>query len=907
MRQFLIGFMLLFTCSLLRGQVKQEKSTVKGIVRDDKLNVPLKNSSVNLLRAADSTLYLSVRADAEGHFVFNDPEAGNYILLVTYPHYADYVQPVKFGPDRPVVNLGQIGMLLKSRLLNEVVIKGSRAVTMKGDTIEYDARSFVIEPNSKVEDLLTQLPGIQVDQDGKITAQGKEVKKVLVDGEEFFSDDPTLVTRNLRGDMIEKVQVYDKKSGKAAFTGIEDGVRDKTINLKLREDSKKGYFGNAEAAEATNGFRHGNAIYNRFSKDMKMTVTGGISNYKSSVAGAGSGVVETSGNDISFNFTGQGEAQQMGGIPESAGGGLRISGKGVNADYLVNHVGNAGTGNRIVKNNLPSGVQNTASDQVFDSRRMVHSLKSNLSFTIDSTSQLTAYLNGNYSDVNNFNRFEGRTTDEADILLNRNSRVLDTKGTGKGLNGNILWMKRMRRPGRTVTARMNWNLSETVNRGTLYSETHFYKGQNDSTAVIDQYKRNTLNRRALGGAVSFTENLGKKLSLGLDYGIALDANASERLSFNQDGPQGLSLPDSAFSNRYRYSSLDNTIKGSLSRSLGQGSLSIGLAAKSTALKQKDLFRNSLFNRSFFQMEPGVSFTEAKGQKMIIILYQGSNVLPGISQLQPVTENIDPLYETRGNADLDPAYNHRFTLNYTAMQNMGKKSLSLSGSYSLTTNSIIPDVVTGADGKTVSSFVNLNDRAMSDYNFRLGRNITLRNSLRLGSDASVSGNTGYALTNGQENKTNYVNYALSLNVQQFRARKYTMQVTLSPSYTVSNSSLQPSLNNNGFVLNGTGLFTIHLPFKVQATNHFRYTFNQATQYFSNDFSRLIWNTILSKKFLKSESLMLRASMSDLLNQGNGFSRSANNNMIIQNNYNTVRRYVLFSLVYDFKKMGSAASE
>src|SRR5690606_34076858 len=134
------------------------------------------------------------------------------------------------------VSLGKIGLTSVSNLLEEVMVTGKIPVVIKGDTAEYDASSFAVEKNAKVEDLLKVLPGITVDANGKITAQGKTVEKVLVDGEEFFGDDPTLVTRNLRSDMVDKVQLYEKKSEEAERTGVDDGERIQTLNVTLKED-----------------------------------------------------------------------------------------------------------------------------------------------------------------------------------------------------------------------------------------------------------------------------------------------------------------------------------------------------------------------------------------------------------------------------------------------------------------------------------------------------------------------------------------------------------------------------------------------------------------------------------------------------------------------------------------------
>ena len=236
----LISLINLFIISNLIAQNAQ----IKGVVIDNISDVKLANTSISLLRQKDSILVSFTRAKTDGSFGFNNIKEGKYFLLFSYPAYADYVEPFTIDEKNPTKDFKQTNLLLKARLLQEVIFKGEAvAIRMKGDTTEFNAGSFKVQPNAKVEDLLKQLPGIQIDKDGKITAQGQTVTRVLVDGEEFFGDDPTLVTKNLRSDMVDKVQLYDDKSENAKFTGIDDGVKNKTINLKLKEDKKKGYFG----------------------------------------------------------------------------------------------------------------------------------------------------------------------------------------------------------------------------------------------------------------------------------------------------------------------------------------------------------------------------------------------------------------------------------------------------------------------------------------------------------------------------------------------------------------------------------------------------------------------------------------------------------------------------------------
>src|SRR5699024_1732498 len=176
------------------------------------------------------------------------------------------------------VDLGSVDMMLVSELLDEVVITSRNKIMIKGDTIEFDASQYTVQKNARVEDLLSQLPGFQVDMNGEITALGETISKVLVDGEEFFGDDPTLVTRNIRADMVDKVQLYDKKSDQAEFTGVDDGERSKTLNIKLKEDKKKGYFGKVDAGAGTNEMYQGQAMFNRFNNKQRFSAFGTIGN-----------------------------------------------------------------------------------------------------------------------------------------------------------------------------------------------------------------------------------------------------------------------------------------------------------------------------------------------------------------------------------------------------------------------------------------------------------------------------------------------------------------------------------------------------------------------------------------------------------------------------------------------------
>lgn len=215
-----------------------QQKNISGTVVDTSAGTKVSNVSISVLTAKDSLLYDFSHSDPSGKFSIKIPTKESYFLLFEYPLYADYISPVMEPGKDP--SLGNIPMISKTQALQEVIIKSQRkSMYIKGDTTVFVADSFKVQPNATVEDLLRRLPGVQVDNKGNITAQGKTVQKVLVDGEEFFGDDPKLVTQNLRADIVDKVQIFDKKSDQAAFTGVDDGNEKTTINLQVKEGAKK--------------------------------------------------------------------------------------------------------------------------------------------------------------------------------------------------------------------------------------------------------------------------------------------------------------------------------------------------------------------------------------------------------------------------------------------------------------------------------------------------------------------------------------------------------------------------------------------------------------------------------------------------------------------------------------------
>ncbi|GAC1307162.1 MAG: hypothetical protein NVSMB24_18490 [Mucilaginibacter sp.] len=327
--------------------------------------------------------------------------------------------------------------------MQDVIVKGSRVpIKIKGDTTEFDARAYKVQPNASVEDLLKQLPGIQVDKDGKITAQGQTVSKVLVDGEEFFGDDPTLVTKNLRADMVDKLQLYDKKSDQATFTGIDDGQKTKTINVKLKEDKKNGYFGKADLGYGTDGYYQSQLLFNRFKAKQKFSVVSTTSNdgktglgwqdnqkYGSSdnvqVTDDGGLYITSRGDELdSWNGSYNGK-----GIPKAMNNGVHFDTKwnndkeSLNTNYKMVTLTVDGKNNILSQNSLPSGgTINSTSNENYHNYIFRNKLDGTYQVKIDTTSNLKIMADASIKHSQSNSDYLTSSLLNTDTLLNTSKR-----------------------------------------------------------------------------------------------------------------------------------------------------------------------------------------------------------------------------------------------------------------------------------------------------------------------------------------------------------------------------------------------------------------------------------------------------------------------------------------------------
>lgn len=899
-----------------------QSASIKGTLKDSSKNENIEHAVISVLKQKDTTLVKFSRSDTNGNFQIDHLQAGQYIVLVTFPKYGDYVETINLKPSQ-IFDLKNIFLIEKAKLLKEIIVRQA-AIRIKGDTTEFIADSFRIKPNATVEDLLKELPGVQVDKNGQITAQGQRVQKVLVDGEEFFSDDPTVATRNLRADAVDKVQVFDKKSDQAEFTGIDDGEKTRTLNLKLKGDAKRGYFGKISAA-ALDKYYNGQALINAFKGKRKIAAFGitsstdqtGLNWQDSRSYGFGGNTTQVDRGSgavfITPDVSELGTSSYYGqGLPESIKAGLHFSNKWDNdiyntsQNYLFNKLSERSAGNTYRQNIIADSVYYNQESANTHSDKMRHSLTGLMEIQLDSSSTLKIAANG-YAGTNESNsQFNSQALSEENKLVNRSVRNTSSKGDDASLNASALWRKKFKKQGRTISINIDGKYNEANGDGYLLSRSDFY---NDGIAIIkkdttDQNKINTNSNYVFGTKITYTEPLSKRSFLEFNYSFYNNSSTQNRLSYNKDLNAKYSLLVDSLSNDFKY--IYNTSSAGINYLYNSKdyNFSLGGNIANTAFQQTDLVKDTTRKYHYYNFFPQANFTyKFSAFSNIRLTYNGSTTQPDINQLQPINNNIDPLNVIAGNPSLKQQFQNNFNLNYSNFQLINERFLYLSSYFSFTKDQISSSYTIDSLGRKISRYVNTDGNYSGGIFGGFSIKIPKTNmTVNLGPEASILRYVNFV--NGLKNITNSTNLSATVGLRVNKKEVYELAVSVAPSYNQSRSSLSAAASMHywsyEYVMEGNYL----LPLKLEIGSNVKFNFRQRLNAFDNNNNVILWNAYLEKKFMKNDGLALRVSINDILDQNKGYSRVIQPFAIEEKHYLTFQRYGIITMTYNFTNKGAA---
>ncbi|MBA4197645.1 MAG: hypothetical protein C0459_08845 [Chitinophaga sp.] len=911
MRKLLLLNTFIILCLLASAQ----KATVKGTVTDTLNKQNLKNAVVSLLKSKDSVLYKFTRTNEAGKFELNNLTAGNYIIRVSYPNYTLFMDDIVLV-DTSTITFNQLALITKARLLEEVIVRQKVSpIRMKGDTLEFLADSFKVKEGASVQDLLKKFPGFTVNSKGEITAQGQQVQKVLVDGDEFFGDDPTMATQNINAKDVAKVQLFDKKSDQATLTGIDDGQKQKTLNLILKEDAKKGYFGKVEAGSDFDKYYQAKATANRFTSTLKAgayvtTDRTGRNNmsWNEMQDFGGSMTTVMDGGGISINWESDGfDSYNQQGVPENLVAAAMLNKKfgkyksNTANNYTYKHqnlVGESTTNSQYI---LPDTLYYNNQASHFTNSKWLHALNTKNELNLDSSNTITINATGNWGHDNSYSLFNSEYLASTLQKVNNSSRTNTSSTDRNNQKADIFFRHKFNNAGtRILTFNVTYNNNNSNGEGFLYSQTDFYKsGSINTTQIVDQRKTNTNSGNSLQGLVSYTEPLSKKVILNLNYTINSSTSEQDTRSYEKRNGKYDSL-NLLYSNHYKFTNTSSRGGFTINYNGKKINGKIGLAVQDLVLKQTNIYKDSSQQRSFTNFFPTGYFRyKFSSSGNISINYDGRTNQPSLYQLQPIANNTDPLHIIIGNPDLKPSFTHNIYFNFGDFKVISKRNIYGYGGFNLTQNAFTTKSTLDSSGRNTTQTVNINGNYSGYFGFSYSKTIKSID-LYFGVRPNLNINKNTNFINGLENVTKSYNGGINFRLGKELEKKYDISVSYSPTFNHSTSSVNKNAITEYWIQTVSGDLTYKFLKGITLNSDINANFRQKLNPNDNNNNAIVWNASLEKKVFKKKDIALIISVNDILNQNIGFNRNISSNFISENTYTTVQRYFLISFRWKFAK-------
>ncbi len=911
MNKVILAVLLIFSYVGASSQTQ-----ITGSLIDSNTFLPVRLATVSLIRVSDSVLVTYSRTTHEGKYKLTAPEKGSYYLLYAHPIFVDYMDVIEVGSED--IDLGEKSILTRAKMLQEVIVKQRGQIFIKGDTLEYLTDSVKLDETANVEDLLKALPGMQVDKDGNITAQGEKVERVLVDGEEFFGNDPTMVTRNLNANIVDKVQVYERKSEEAEFTGIDDGNSEKTIDIKLKKDMNQGTFGKVSLHGGLEDIWDNALMINNFRNKRKLSA------YFIASSNGEAGLdwqdlekygVRSSGiryNSRGWQVSSSDDMSYTGeGLPRSWSGGFNYSNKWNEKHELQL---SAGYKKMDLRENDSSYYNNFIGSDAYSNDKVStrygvkdrYYADAKYEWKIDTLTTVGAKINtalGHSSSNQNESLLNVLLNSEQ--IVSGNLTTQTSADTSTELNSEVYIKRKLNKPGRTISAFYNYNTNKNQFEQNRDLQTTYGSITDHSQQEIGGYAKSN----AQGVAVTYTEPLYKEkviLKLSEKYNHIKQStdyanNAKEASASQYEFIDSLSNDYDFIREQYLTEATVQYQTDKIKTNIGMG---VGLSnferidrlrpINSQNFNRTNLFPSLMFNYSFNQFSS------------LRFRYSGNTEQPSLSQLQPNYDYSNPLNIVIGNPDLDQSYSQNFNLNFWTYDAFKERTIYAGISYNNTINAIRTVAFFDPSlGRSISTYKNL-DGIHSIYQWAGWYKKLDSSNFSLGANISTSYNTYPFETNGVAGRSSALSASPSIEIRYTLETKLYANLQLAPTYVNTRSDIE--LQNNSYWSFEPSFDITWRPIKaIKVQTDVEYLFRQKTPPFTSDFHRTIWNASLSGFIDKDRRMEVRLTAHDLLNQNKGYSRSAYGFVVSERYFTTIQRYFMLGFVYKFARGPMAAKE
>ncbi|MFC2126054.1 outer membrane beta-barrel protein [Bacteroidota bacterium] len=928
---------------------------IRGWVADSASNKVILGAHVLLTRPSDGLSITSVTG-SKGGFYLNPPAGTKYALNISYVGYGNFIKEIVF--DGGLLDLDTIRIAVNDKVLDEVEISAQiLPVEQKGDTTIYNAESYKILPDASAEDMIQKMPGIMV-EDNKVEAQGEEVKEVHVDGKEFFGQDPMMALRNIPAEVIEKIEVFDKLSEQAQFTGFDDGNTTKTINIITRAQYRNGQFGKLYGGIGTDErYKIGGSV-NFFNEDQRISIIGQSNNVNEQNFSTQDllGVIGTNTRARGMGFRPGGGGRPRGGmgggrIGGGPGGMMRglgmssidnfLVGKqngistthalGINyqddwgenwevtASYFFNRNGNDTKQYTSSEYFLPDNENQFYEEALLsNSENGNHRFNLRLNWNIDSSNSLLFLprlnVQMNKSDID----ITGATTQSGELLSETNNST-DTDIGGYDFNNIILYRHRFKKQGRTISVAANTGLNGKEADSYMNAENLYYTGMSADNDTIRQFTNSLIDGYKLSSNFVYTEPITQKGMLQMSYNIYYsDQNSDKETNHYNETSLDYTDLDTLLSNSFQNQYLTNRIGAGYRHRGEKYFLMAGASYQFADLRNVQSFPNEAdLDYSFRNILPVAIFNyQFSHQKNLRLIYRTMTRQPSVEQLQPVVDNSNPIRLSVGNPTLDQQAQNIIVARYSLTDFMSAKTffLMFSGGYTndyitnatyITSNDTIVYDVDIPAGVQLSRPVNLerqwNVRSLITYGFPVS---LIKSILNLNLMANYTETPG--LINEVINHSRSTDFTFSAVLSSNISDK--LDFTLSTSTRLNNTinTNQGELNNR--YLNHRTRFKIDWIIWKSITfrNNISHQFYEGLSEGFNE-NYMIWNMSLGKKVFKNERGEIAIMVFDLLDENTSLVRNITESSIEDVRTNPLQRYLMMTFTYNLRNFGKGISQ
>jgi hypothetical protein len=914
-----LGQFIFISCLLLISYVGfAQNLTIQGSLKDSIANRALNSATVSLVYAKDSSLVSFSRTNEAGFFNFKNVAPGNYLISVSYVGYVPKWVPVINGTEK-TVEMGLIYMNDVNTMSTVTVTARRPPVVINGDSVEFNSENFKTAPNAVVEDLLKKMPGMEVDKAGGITVNGKKVTKVFVNGKEFFTGDPVMATKNLPADAVDKIQVYDRKSDQAMFTGIDDGSEETAINLKLKKDRNKSTFGKLNGGAGTPSVFDAQGNVNVINNEEQFSVIGGANNTNRqnfsnrniiNFSGGGGGR-PGAGGGVTVNFSGgSGETDANAqGIAETYSIGGNYSNifndkkTEFNANLSISDVERNNISNSFTQNLTPGNAFN----RISNSNSIAGNKQQNFGSTIDHK------VNDNFSfrftpslglqQTTNYSEDSTQTYLTNGNLLNSNTTIASSASDAVNAASTLLLRKKFAKKGRTISSTITQSFNRSNSTGNQFTEQLSYinnKLSNDS--ILDQQNTRKGENSSYSANLIYTEPLGKKSLLEFNTYLSKSIGSSSRRIFDRnDATDNYDLLNTRltneFNSEYTYSG------GGMSYRSNQKkyNFSTGFSLQKAVLDGENISAKTKISQSFQDILPNATFRYNFSQtKNLNVDYRTSTNQPSITQLQPVLDQSNINRQSIGNPDLKRSYVHNLNIRFFSSKILAGKSFFSTLNASTTNNSIVNYDSVLPNRTILTRPVNVDGAYRINGSVNYGFGIKkLKSRLSFGLNAGLNNNISYA--NGLLNTIVTKSTGPSMSYAYIVDDVIDINLTARYSFSQTTNEVNPTLNTNFLTKVFGADMTNYLPLNIVLNQSFNYAINTGRAEGFNT-AIPIWNASFSKFFLKNKRAEIKMSAFDLLNKNIGINRNVSQNQIVDRSYNVISQYFMLTFTYSLQKSG-----